>query len=135
MKNNKYSRAVKLLSKKLVDFQVLLKTSRDELTSGKRSSKEETFEKLLNPIIAIMKLIKIIEKRERIILIDQDYINFCLLRFHGNNMSRFLLEQETDSKQTLWHADSWDKLMSEQFIPFLKENFYANTKNNLDKGS
>jgi hypothetical protein len=78
-----------------------------------------------------MKLIKVVEKYERIILVDQDYINFCLLIFHGNHMSGYLLEQENNPQQPRWHADSWDKLMSEQFIPFLKENFYGNTKNIL----
>ncbi len=125
MKNNKFPKSLQILMKELISIQVLLEGIQNKLNDSNHLT-EFQLKRLKGKTIAIVALIKEVKKVKSLTLMEQDYVNFCLLLAYGSDMADDLLELENSSDKSRSNAHSWNAIVKE-FVPFVSGSFYNTT--------
>lgn len=113
-KENILFETLTIFTEKLTSFHTLIESTDCQCPNGL------PLEKIKNDIPNVLKMINKFNNVKSLTLIEQEYINFCLLLAFGNEMADFLLKLKKCPEKSLVHARSW-KEIAKNFIPFLNE--------------
>lgn len=123
MKNeNSLSTTLTNLTQELHNFKALIEITRDGLVNGV-SKDEIPLEAIFIVISNLLKLINEFKMIKSLILLEQDYINFCLLLVYGSEMAAALLKLKNCPDNSRQHAKAWKEIASE-FTLLLNNNIY-----------
>lgn len=109
-----------ILSEELNAFQTLLKCTNSGLVNCICVNKLP-LEKVFAGISILLDLINEFKQVKSLTLLEQDYINFCLLLVYGSEMAETLPKLKNCPENSRKHAKAW-KEVAIKFTPLLNNN-------------
>ena len=83
------------------------------------------FEEILTKTKNITQIVNQLQNLKSLVLIDQDYANFCMLVFYGSLMAEFLRKTKRIAKWVRKHARNWQDLELKFRSLLEKDSFLA----------